>query len=150
MKSVVLFKGAVIRSLSILFLRPPNDRDDSERGKSERNAGDDCDGCGCGVVAWLWSCCWMFCGEKWRWWLRCVLVFCDDDVWFLLFAIALAGVGASCWLEINKKKICKNLVSVSIGCWGGTKIFLGINCCQVFGCIYKNVQKRVISSTILC
>lgn len=40
-KSVVLFKGAVIRSLSILFLRPPNERDDSERGKSDKNAGDD-------------------------------------------------------------------------------------------------------------
>lgn len=43
--SMVLLNEAVIRSLSALFFRPPNDRADSERGSNERNAGEDAMDC---------------------------------------------------------------------------------------------------------
>lgn len=43
--SMVLLNEAAIKSLSALFLRPPNESADSERGSNERNAGEDAMDC---------------------------------------------------------------------------------------------------------
>jgi len=48
-KSVVRPNGEdVVRSFSILFLRVPSDRDERERGRRDRNAGEVLAGCCCG------------------------------------------------------------------------------------------------------